>query len=128
MVEPLDAYSDHIRSLHAERGQKAWFILLQADTRLREEIFERWLRREEQERDRSEMNPFREWDFLFRSAAEPEFPAAKANWEREVKDLAIAYIAYRKTFREIMASGSVLDNIQNQHMSRRTRQSQPATV
>jgi hypothetical protein len=45
-VEPLDAYSDHIRSLHQEHGQKHWFIILQADSRLREESFERWLRKE----------------------------------------------------------------------------------
>jgi hypothetical protein len=31
-VEPLDAYSDHIRSLHHEHGQKHWFIILQADS------------------------------------------------------------------------------------------------
>jgi hypothetical protein len=46
-VEPLDAYSDHIRFLHQEHGREHWFIILQADSRLREKSFERWLRKEE---------------------------------------------------------------------------------
>jgi hypothetical protein len=49
-VEPLDACSDHIRSLQQEHGQKHWFIILQEDSRLREESFERWLRKKNQKR------------------------------------------------------------------------------
>jgi hypothetical protein len=110
-VEPLDAYSDHIRSLHQEHGQRHWFIILQADSRLREESFERWLRKEESKLDRSEMNPTCKWDFLFRAASDPEYTTAKNFWEKEVKDNVLAYSSYRKTFTQITADGTVLDNL-----------------
>jgi phage terminase large subunit-like protein len=32
------------------------------------------------------MNPARKWDFLFRSAADPDYTTAKNFWEKEVKD------------------------------------------
>jgi hypothetical protein len=106
-VEPFDAYSDHIRSLHQKHGQKHWFIILQADSRLREESFERWLRKEEANGDRSEMNPSRKWDFLFRAGSDPEYTTAKHFWDKEVKD----HVLYRKSFTQITPDGTVLDNL-----------------
>jgi hypothetical protein len=109
-VEPLDAYSDHIRSLYHEHGQKHWFIILQADSRLGEESFQRWLRTEEAKGDRSDMNPNRKWDFLFMAAAAPEYTTAKNCWDKEVKDHVLAYASYQKSFTQITADGTVLDN------------------
>jgi hypothetical protein len=57
------------------------------------------------------MNPARQWDFLFRAAADPEYTTAKNFWEKEVKDNVLAYSSYRKTFTQITADGSVLDNL-----------------
>jgi hypothetical protein len=65
---------------------------------------------EESKGDRSEMNPTRKWDFLFRSAADPEYTTAKNVWEKEVKDNVNTYSSYRKTFGQITADGTVLDN------------------
>jgi hypothetical protein len=56
------------------------------------------------------MNPERKWDFLFRSAADPEYTTAKNFWEKEVKDNVNAYSSYRKTFSQVTADGAVLDN------------------
>jgi hypothetical protein len=95
-VQPLDAYSDHIRSLHQEHGQKHWFIILQADSRLRKTRFERWLRIEEAKADRSEMNPNRKWDFLFMAAAEPEYTTARNFWGKEVTNHVVSYSSFRK--------------------------------
>jgi hypothetical protein len=57
------------------------------------------------------MNPKRKWDFLFMAAADPEYTTARNFWEKEVKDNVISYSSFRKSFDQITAGGTVLDNM-----------------
>eukprot|EP00969_Alexandrium_andersonii_P244830 10818197-Alexandrium_andersonii.AAC.1 len=43
--EPLDLYGEHIRGLHEAYGNEAWFLIYQADVRMRSEEFDRIRRR-----------------------------------------------------------------------------------
>eukprot|EP00969_Alexandrium_andersonii_P289954 12816434-Alexandrium_andersonii.AAC.1 len=43
--EPLDLYGEHIRSLVETYGADAWYLVYQADVRMRSEEFERIWRR-----------------------------------------------------------------------------------
>jgi hypothetical protein len=117
-VEPLDAYSELIRNLHIKYGQKRWFIIYQADTRLCSETFERWLRREETKGGQTDMNPERKWDFLFMSAANPEYNPVTAFWAEEAKDKINAYSSWDKSFAEVVDDGTI-HNSRHPHTGRR---------
>jgi hypothetical protein len=60
------------------------------------------------------VNPNRKWDFLFVAAADPEYTTAENFWDKEVKDHMLAYASYRKSFTQITADGTVLDNLPKQ--------------
>ena len=43
--EPLELYGEHIRALANDYGPSCWFLIYQADVRMRSEEFERLRRR-----------------------------------------------------------------------------------
>jgi hypothetical protein len=89
-TESLDAYSNHLRSLNQEHGQRHWFIILQADFDLRSKIFLKWVHGEEN-RQRARITFSELWDFFFRAAADPYYPSAKRYWKETVLQKAHTY-------------------------------------
>ena len=109
-IERLDRYGEHIRSLNAQFGQECWFLVYQADVRMRSEEFERLRRRAEIQRaklpviDRAgyPFDPAVPWDGVFHFALkEREF------WDAEVRDKSILYLARIKSRNETADDGTI---------------------
>jgi len=78
--ERLDAYGEHVRTLNDRFGASSWFIIYQADVRMRQEEFERIQRRAVMS-NAPGFDPGKPWDTVFRVAvSEPAF------WDAKVRD------------------------------------------
>ena len=87
--EPLDLYGELIRTLSQTYGQSVWFLIYQADGRMRREHFERLRRRARAEAsDNSRALPSTtDWgDIFLRASRDKEF------WNTEVRDRALLYM------------------------------------
>ena len=78
--EALDKYTFHIRSLHEQYGAKTWFLVYQADVRLRSERLER-IRRS---LSPQEVQQNKVWSTCFIKAIDMESTGTAEFWNREV--------------------------------------------
>ncbi len=103
--ERLDLYGEHLRSFLTKYGQDCWFIMYQADIRMRAEHFERIRRRLQINFDAGkiefEFDPKSPWDTVFTAAVQDrEF------WDSEIRDKALLYLAKVSTYRVATDDGT----------------------
>ena len=99
--ERLDAYGEHVRTLNDRFGADTWFIIYQADARMRQEEFERIHRRAVMGRTPG-FDPQKPWDTVFRIAVdEPKF------WDTEVRDKAIMYLTRIASAAQTLDDGTI---------------------
>ena len=103
-AEPLDLYGEHIRTLATTYGPQAWFLIYQADVRMRREHLERIRRR-------AALAPGPidppTWSEVFHEAVQDQ-----AFWNAEVRDRALLYLARVKSRAEIQDDGTAQPWIQ----------------
>jgi hypothetical protein len=103
--ERLEQYGEHLRSLLNTYGTECWFLIYQADTRMRSEHFERIRRRLQIDHDANinqhEFDPIRPWDGVFAAAVKD-----KDFWDSEVREKAILYLAKVTNYRDIANDGT----------------------
>ena len=97
-VEHVDNYGEHVRELHEKFGAKCWFLIYQADVRMRSEEFERIRRTLESQHNKfndtslsalSDFDPKQPWNAVFKHAASDR---SKTFWDREVRDKAFLFL------------------------------------
>ena len=100
--EPLDLYGEWIRSLHYQYGPQCWWLIYQADVRMRSEEFERLRRVLQLGADVGarmppsmgiQFDPEKPWDAVFACSVHLSMVESQAFWMREVKDKAFLYLA-----------------------------------
>ena len=97
--EPLVAYAEHVRSLASEFGPSCWFLIYQADVRMRSEEFERLRRRIiAQNPDATTKET---WTYVVATAVDPEDGKSNTFWQSEVKDKCILYITRTRSARQL---------------------------
>ena len=97
--ERLDRYGEHISSFLNTYGTECWFIIYQADIRMRSEQFERIRRRLQIDSDANRplhgFAPGKPWDGVFAVAVlDREF------WDTFVRERAILYLTKAVSYRE----------------------------
>ena len=116
-IEPLDLYGEHIRCLHETYGAQAWFLVYQADVRMRSEEFERIRRRLQAQHDRGApagtgatdpvaFEPDKPWNAVFHRAVHAGDAEAQAFWTREVKDQAFLFLTRLRTVADVTKDGT----------------------
>ena len=109
-AEPLELYGEHVHTLSVQYGPQCWFIIYQADIRMRSEEFERIRRRGELARASLDpaqqpahpLDPVKPWSFVFLQATqETEF------WDLNVRHQCLLYLARVRTAAEITDDGTV---------------------
>ena len=101
--ERIDAYGEHIRTLADRFGSDVWFIVYQADVRMRQEEFERIQRRAVMSQAPG-YDAVKPWDSVFRLAvSEPAF------WDSEVRDKAILFLTKLASVAQTRDDGTVAD-------------------
>jgi hypothetical protein len=103
--ERLDRYGEHIRSLLTTYGTECWFIIYQADVRMRSEQFERIRRKLQIDFEAGSTQfgyaPAKPWDGVFAAAAhDREF------WDSEVREKAILYLTKTVSYRDTSHDGT----------------------
>ena len=99
-AERLDSYGEHIRKLHIRFGPEFWWIVYQADIKMRLEHFERLRRIAEAVHQASvgvagatsSFNPKKPWDTVFSMAV-----GARDFWSEHVTDPALLFLSQVKT-------------------------------
>ena len=117
--EPLDLYGEMIRSLSHLYGPECWYIVYQADTRMRSEEFERIRSNAEIEHvgltrsigdraacDQLGFDPKYPWDGVFRRATRAD--TSQEFWSTEVKDKALLHLSRAMPRSVITDDGTVL--------------------
>jgi hypothetical protein len=103
--ERLDHYGEHIRSFLATYGTECWFIIYQADVRMRSEQFERIRRRLQIDFDANlaphGFLPAKPWDGVFAASVKD-----KEFWDTEVRERALLYLTKAVSFREASHDGT----------------------
>jgi hypothetical protein len=103
--ERLDLYGEHIRSFITTYGPTCWFLVYQADVRMRSEHFERIRRRLQIEFDVQNIqfgfDPLTPWDGVFAAATKD-----KEFWDSEIREKALLYLAKISTFRDASHDGT----------------------
>jgi hypothetical protein len=103
--ERLELYGEHIRSLLTAYGPDCWFLIYQADIRMRSEQFERLRRKLQIDFDDGHPShgfvPTKPWDAVFAAAVKD-----KEFWDSEVREKAILYLAKVTNFREVTHDGT----------------------
>jgi hypothetical protein len=103
--ERLEHYGEHLRSFLNTYGAECWFIIYQADVRMRSEQFERLRRRLHIDllagTSQHGFTANKPWDGVFAAAVKD-----KEFWDSEVREKAILYLAKVTTFRDISHDGT----------------------
>ena len=103
--ERLEHYGEHLRSFINTYGAECWFIIYQADVRMRSEQFERLRRRLHIDllagTSQHGFTASKPWDGVFAAAVKD-----KEFWDSEVREKAILYLAKVATFRDISYDGT----------------------
>ena len=89
--EILDNYGEMVRSFHTLYGPAAWFLVYQADVRMRSEHFERLRRQAERAHGAGTMdgfNPAKPWASVFAMAISDK---SKLWWDENVIDLVLYF-------------------------------------
>jgi hypothetical protein len=110
--EVLDNYAELIRKFSKAYNEQVWFILYQADVRMRQEHFERLIRKMERGLALGRSNDFdydpkKPWEACFKAAV-----ADKAFWDAELKDPSSLYLLKMKSMGDIMDDGTVHPELQ----------------
>jgi len=104
-AEPLAKYGEFIRNLLEQFGPSVWFIVYQADIRMRSEQFER-IRRDLQigydrtpiaERAHFPIDPQRPWNAVFTKAVDEAYTPSQAFWRREANEKCFMFLARLRT-------------------------------
>ena len=123
-VEPLDLYGEHIRTFTETYGPQVWFLVYQADVRMRSEEFERLLRRTRltDAASRAAGGPglagfdtARPWGYIFQQAVHSDNAHTTAFWAREIKDKALLYQCRLKGETELTSDGTVASRAHSVH-------------
>ena len=112
LPERLEIYGEHIRKMAHQYGREVWFIIYQADVRMRSEEFERIRRRlhiewEDSASDPASQrkvgyNPGLPWDSVFHVAVKD-----RDFWDSEVKDKVFFYLAKVQKRDQVCDDGTV---------------------
>ena len=98
--EPLELYGEHIRTLATDYGPACWFLVYQADVRMRSEEFERLRRRTAME-GQPDFDPSAPWGTVFDLAVrEKDF------WDAEVHQKSLLFLARVRTPAELTHDGT----------------------
>ena len=97
-VEALDDYMDCIKGLDTELGSGAWWLIYQAEVRMRNEVFDRTRRKLEMDAEQwstvdpriasliSPFDPAKPWEAVLRRAV-----LDREHWNREIRDKLASY-------------------------------------
>ena len=97
LPEPLDLYGELIREFHSTYGQPCWYLVYQADNRMRHEQMERLRTRYVIDHKSAPLN----WGEVYLLAVrDREF------WNAEVRDKALLYLTRVKSRTESMYDGT----------------------
>ena len=104
--ERLDLYGEHLRSFVTKYGPDRWFLVYQADIRMRSEHFERIRRKLQIDFDAGKpddfgFNPKSPWDAVFAAAVKD-----RDFWDSEIRDKALLYLTKVSTYREAADDGT----------------------
>ena len=111
-TEVLENYGERIREFVTRYGEKCWFIIYQADSRMRSERFER-LRRNCEKRHAaalaagapSNFKSAAPWNEVFRVAVDD-----KTFWDEEVRDQCILYLSHLRSQSQVENDGTAFDH------------------
>ena len=112
-TEILDLYGEHVRRLNENYGREAWFLVYQADIRMRSEEFERIRRRLAAglaPTGLSAMAPARPWNSVFHASVHTGDIQSVTFWAREVSEKAVLFLARLRPTPTLVGDGTVLDN------------------
>eukprot|EP00969_Alexandrium_andersonii_P079766 3517037-Alexandrium_andersonii.AAC.1 len=96
--EPLDLYGEHLRSRHEACGNEVWFLVYQADVRMRSEELERIRRRLRADAMATGVlntqihDDQRPWDSVFLKSVHPGDVESASYWTREVREKVMWYM------------------------------------
>ena len=130
-VEPLDLYGEHIRTFTETYGPQVWFLVYQADVRMRSEEFERLLRRIRLTDAASRavggsglagFDTRRPWGYIFQQAVHSDNPHTTAFWAKEIKDKALLYQCRLRGETELTSDGTVASRAHGTHSPPRGRE------
>eukprot|EP00969_Alexandrium_andersonii_P338602 14964976-Alexandrium_andersonii.AAC.1 len=113
--EPLDLYGEHIRSLHEAYGSETWFLIYQADVRMRSEEFERIRRRLRADAmitgvlNPSILDEKRPWESVFLRCVHPGDVESSSFWTREVREKVMWYLTRIRGSRELTSQHTIQD-------------------
>ena len=102
--ETLDNYGELIKDLHDTYGSRCWFIVYQADVRMRSEHMERLRRQAEQGQclpPKASFDPAKPWYCVFRMAI-----TCTKWWDDNVHKPAFLYLTRCKTAAEVLHDGT----------------------
>ena len=111
-VEHIDNYGEFIRGLHDTYGSRVWFIIYQADVRMRQEELESTRRHAEASQNKysgtplatlSSLDPKKPWDTVFKLAVSGH---CKSFWDREVRDNVFMYLSDMKPLAAVTDDGT----------------------
>ena len=102
--EHLDNYGEMDRTFANQYGPHSWYLVYQADTRMRSEHFERLRRLAE--RDSGAFNPGKPWFTIFKLAIED-----KLWWDEHLHRPAVLFLTNVKTATETADDGTVQQGI-----------------
>ncbi len=104
--ERLDLYGEHLRSFITKYGSECWFLVYQADIRMRGEHFERIRRKLQIDFDAHKPNdlgfdPKTPWDAVFAAAVKD-----RDFWDSEVRDKALMYLTKVSSYKQASDDGT----------------------
>ena len=101
-AEPLDLYGERMRDMATTYGQQCWFIIYNADVRMRHEEMERIRRR-----TAIDTGSVPDWNQTFLLASK-----ATQYWDAEVRDKCLLYLTRIRTRAETVDDGTSLPFLQ----------------
>ena len=113
--EPLDLYGEHIRSLRERLGDEVWFLIYQADVRMRSEEFERIRRRllngvPASASGPTAFDPQRPWNAVFLESVGSGNVYAASFWNAEVREPAFLFLTSLRAHPQLTRDNTVLDH------------------
>jgi hypothetical protein len=107
-VTRLNLYSSKIAKVSELYGEHCWWLIAQADARMRSERMEKLRRRAEEARAKAvasgsthEFDPLMPWDYLFKEAARD-----KEFWDDELDRKCLLYITHLRTVSQLADDGT----------------------
>ena len=108
--EHLDNYGEMVRTFATKYGPTCWWLVYQADVRMRSEHFERLRRAAERGTDpKIKFNPAKPWFNVYKMAID-----AKLWWDEHLHQDAVLFLTRVKTAAETMDDGTVQPALQAQ--------------